>query len=109
MEENAFLKEQIRQMEQSRQPVSEKMPVADQLFKEMSHCLFDLKALCSILTQRAQGKEPNLSLLLGIRCKWYYHAVFILYFDIEKPQSIAMESRKLKQHCFYIFQVFLVL
>ncbi|XP_044532760.1 centrosomal protein of 85 kDa-like [Gracilinanus agilis] len=39
----------------------------DQLFKEMSHCLFDLKALCNILTQRAQGKEPNLSLLLGIR------------------------------------------
>ncbi|KAM9016698.1 centrosomal protein of 85 kDa-like isoform 1-T1 [Ara ararauna] len=67
MEENACLKEQMRQMEQSRQPVSEKMPIADQLFKEMSNCLFDLKALCSILTQRAQGKEPNLSLLLGIR------------------------------------------
>ncbi|KFO07563.1 Centrosomal protein of 85 kDa-like, partial [Balearica regulorum gibbericeps] len=67
MEENASLKEQIWQVEQSRQPVSEKMPIADQLFKEMSHCLFDLKALCSILTQRAQGKEPNLSLLLGIR------------------------------------------
>ncbi|XP_074846777.1 centrosomal protein of 85 kDa-like isoform X1 [Carettochelys insculpta] len=67
MEENAFLREQIRQMEQSRQPVADKMPVADQLFKEMSHCLFELKALCSILTQRAQGKEPNLSLLLGIR------------------------------------------
>ncbi|NXD76699.1 CE85L protein, partial [Halcyon senegalensis] len=67
MEENACLKEQVRQVEQSRQPVSEKMPIADQLFKEMSHCLFDLKALCSILTQRAQGKEPNLSLLLGIR------------------------------------------
>ncbi|KFP41626.1 Centrosomal protein of 85 kDa-like, partial [Chlamydotis macqueenii] len=67
MEENASLKEQMRQVEQSRQPVSEKMPIADQLFKEMSHCLFELKALCSILTQRAQGKEPNLSLLLGIR------------------------------------------
>ncbi|KFP30893.1 Centrosomal protein of 85 kDa-like, partial [Colius striatus] len=67
LEENACLKEQMRQVEQSRQPVSEKMPIADQLFKEMSHCLFDLKALCSILTQRAQGKEPNLSLLLGIR------------------------------------------
>ncbi|KFQ16954.1 Centrosomal protein of 85 kDa-like [Merops nubicus] len=67
VEENACLKEQMREVEQSRQPVSEKMPIADQLFKEMSHCLFDLKALCSILTQRAQGKEPNLSLLLGIR------------------------------------------
>ncbi|XP_060094609.1 centrosomal protein of 85 kDa-like isoform X2 [Heteronotia binoei] len=67
MDENASLREQIHQMEQSRQPVTEKLPVADQLFKEMSHCLFDLKALCSILTHRAQGKEPNLSLLLGIR------------------------------------------
>ncbi|NWU89165.1 CE85L protein, partial [Upupa epops] len=67
VEEHACLKEQMRQVEQSQQPVSEKMPIADQLFKEMSHCLFDLKALCSILTQRAQGKEPNLSLLLGIR------------------------------------------
>ncbi|XP_059556149.1 centrosomal protein of 85 kDa-like isoform X4 [Myotis daubentonii] len=43
------------------------LSVIDQLFKEMSYCLFDLKALCSILNQRAQGKEPNLSLLLGIR------------------------------------------
>lgn len=68
-EENASLKEQIHQMEQSRQPLTEKLPVANQLFKEMSHCLFDLKALCNILTHRAQGKEPNLSLLLGIRCK----------------------------------------
>ncbi|XP_019375763.1 PREDICTED: centrosomal protein of 85 kDa-like, partial [Gavialis gangeticus] len=67
LDENASLSEQICHMEESRQPVSAKMPVADQLFKEMSHCLFDLKALCSILTQRAQGKEPNLSLLLGIR------------------------------------------
>ncbi|XP_054852522.1 centrosomal protein of 85 kDa-like [Eublepharis macularius] len=67
MEENAILREQIHQMEQSKQPVAEKLPVADELFKEMSHCLFDLKALCSILTHRAQGKEPNLSLLLGIR------------------------------------------
>ncbi|KAM6181811.1 centrosomal protein of 85 kDa-like [Erethizon dorsatum] len=43
------------------------LAVIDQLFKEMSCCLLDLKALCSILNQRAQGKEPNLSLLLGIR------------------------------------------
>lgn len=63
---------QLEKLLVSRQPLSEKMPVAEQLFKEMSHCLFDLKALCSILNQRAQGKEPNLSLLLGIRCKWYF-------------------------------------
>ncbi|XP_017548010.1 centrosomal protein of 85 kDa-like isoform X2 [Pygocentrus nattereri] len=40
---------------------------AGPLLKEMSLCLLDLKALCSILTQRAQGKEPNLALLLGIK------------------------------------------
>ncbi|NXH15627.1 CE85L protein, partial [Bucco capensis] len=67
MEENTCLREQMRQVEQSRQPVSEKMLVAEQLFKELSHCLFELKALYSILTQIAQGKEPNVSLLLGIQ------------------------------------------
>uniref|UniRef100_A0A3P9KFF3 Centrosomal protein 85 like n=1 Tax=Oryzias latipes TaxID=8090 RepID=A0A3P9KFF3_ORYLA len=41
----------------------------DRLLKEMSLCLLDLQALCNILVQRAQGKEPNLSLLLGIKCK----------------------------------------
>ncbi|NWY05848.1 CE85L protein, partial [Nothoprocta ornata] len=66
-EENAALRERVRQAEQPRQPGAERLPVAEQLFQEMSHCLHDLKALCSILTQRAQGKEPNLSLLLGIR------------------------------------------
>ncbi|KAM6964807.1 centrosomal protein of 85 kDa-like [Aplochiton taeniatus] len=40
---------------------------AGPLLKEMSLCLLDLKALCSILSQRAQGQEPNLALLLGIK------------------------------------------
>ncbi|XP_077103201.1 centrosomal protein of 85 kDa-like isoform X2 [Siphateles boraxobius] len=40
---------------------------AGPLMKEMSLCLLDLKGLCSVLTQRAQGKEPNLALLLGIK------------------------------------------
>ncbi|XP_038623321.1 centrosomal protein of 85 kDa-like isoform X2 [Tachyglossus aculeatus] len=52
--------------ERSRQLRAE-LKVVDQLFKEMSHCLLDLKALCSVLNERAQGTEPNLSLLLGIR------------------------------------------
>ncbi|KAK6295182.1 hypothetical protein J4Q44_G00344080 [Coregonus suidteri] len=42
-------------------------PEAGPLLKEMSLCLLDLKALCSILTQMTQGKEPNLALLLGIK------------------------------------------
>ncbi|XP_044146656.1 centrosomal protein of 85 kDa-like isoform X1 [Bufo gargarizans] len=66
-EEHFSMCKQLEELLVSRQPLSEKMAVAEQLFKEMSHCLFDLKALCSILNQRVQGKEPNLSLLLGIR------------------------------------------
>ncbi|XP_028628436.1 centrosomal protein of 85 kDa-like isoform X3 [Grammomys surdaster] len=73
MGEKYSLLDQGHEAEPSRpQTVHSKWPlfdltVIDQLFKEMSNCLFDLKALCSILNQRAQGKEPNLSLLLGIR------------------------------------------
>ncbi|XP_030054410.1 centrosomal protein of 85 kDa-like isoform X2 [Microcaecilia unicolor] len=63
-EENICLKKQAQHKEQSNQPLLEKMPAAEQCLKEMSHCLFDLKALCCILNQRAQGKEPNFSLLL---------------------------------------------
>ncbi|XP_029352146.1 centrosomal protein of 85 kDa-like isoform X3 [Echeneis naucrates] len=43
------------------------MPEVSRLLKEMSLCLLDLQALCNILAQRAQGKEPNLSLLLGMK------------------------------------------
>uniref|UniRef100_A0A2K5EKU1 Centrosomal protein 85 like n=2 Tax=Aotus nancymaae TaxID=37293 RepID=A0A2K5EKU1_AOTNA len=72
-DETSSLLDQGQEADQSRQQtVLSKRPlfdltVIDQLFKEMSCCLFDLKALCSVLNQRAQGKEPNLSLLLGIR------------------------------------------
>ncbi|XP_058163313.1 centrosomal protein of 85 kDa-like isoform X2 [Dasypus novemcinctus] len=72
-DETCSLLDQGQEADQSRQqtflskrPLSD-LTVIDKLFKEMSYCLFDLKALCSILNQRAQGKEPNLSLLLGIR------------------------------------------
>lgn len=44
------------------------IPEVGRLLKEMSMCLLDLQAFCSILAQRAQGKEPNLSLLLGMKC-----------------------------------------
>uniref|UniRef100_A0A3B5ADI6 Centrosomal protein 85, like n=1 Tax=Stegastes partitus TaxID=144197 RepID=A0A3B5ADI6_9TELE len=42
------------------------LPALGRLLKEMSLCLLDLQGLCSILAQRAQGKEPNLTLLLGM-------------------------------------------
>ncbi|KAJ8270722.1 hypothetical protein GJAV_G00118520 [Gymnothorax javanicus] len=63
------LQENQRQVEEGVRPQSPGSPgpEAGSLLKEMSLCLLDLKALCSILTQRAQGKEPNLALLLGIK------------------------------------------
>ncbi|KAM4521749.1 centrosomal protein of 85 kDa-like isoform 2-T2 [Odontesthes bonariensis] len=43
------------------------MSEVDRLLKEMSLCLLDLQGLCSIMAHRAQGKEPNLSLLLSMK------------------------------------------
>ncbi|XP_072548625.1 centrosomal protein of 85 kDa [Salminus brasiliensis] len=40
--------------------------LTQQLHREMAACLSDLNSLCSILTHTAQGKDPNLSMLLGI-------------------------------------------
>lgn len=40
--------------------------LTQRLYGEMSACLCDLRSLCNVLTQRAQGRDPNLSMLLGI-------------------------------------------
>ncbi|XP_060706758.1 centrosomal protein of 85 kDa-like isoform X2 [Hemiscyllium ocellatum] len=65
--ENSTLEEQSQETEEPKQSLADETPAIEKLLKEMSYCLRDLRALCNILTQRAQGKEPNLSLLLGIQ------------------------------------------
>lgn len=40
--------------------------LTQRLHGEMAACLCDLRSLCNVLTQRAQGHDPNLSMLLGI-------------------------------------------
>ncbi|XP_023570020.1 centrosomal protein of 85 kDa-like [Octodon degus] len=91
--------DQVEEAEPPRQqPVPPSRPfldlaVIDQLFKEMSCCLLDLKALCSILNQRAQGKEPNLSLLLGIR------SMNCSAEDVEVDHSPDTLSKKLSDVC----------
>lgn len=40
--------------------------LTQKLHLEMWSCLGELRSLCSVLTQRAQGQDPNLSLLLGL-------------------------------------------
>ncbi|XP_072107706.1 centrosomal protein of 85 kDa-like isoform X2 [Mobula birostris] len=66
-EENSNLGERSQETEQHKYSSAEERRDIQMVLKEMSNCLHDLQALCNILTQRAQGKEPNLSLLLGIQ------------------------------------------
>ncbi|NXP76677.1 CEP85 protein, partial [Ramphastos sulfuratus] len=68
IEKNLTLQERLRQAELTSQPLpAEAACLAQELHAELASCLQDLQAVYSIVTQRAQGKDPNLSLLLGIR------------------------------------------
>ncbi|XP_068425965.1 centrosomal protein of 85 kDa isoform X2 [Clinocottus analis] len=72
MEQNLTLHEQMSDQERSgtHQASSAMQPegtrLTQSLHVEIVSCLSDLRSLCSILTQRAQGQDPNLSLLLGL-------------------------------------------
>lgn len=68
---------------------------AGPLLKEMSLCLLDLKGLCSVLTQRAQGKEPNLALLLGIKCKYSFRSY--------KTPALAAHSHFYSALLYFVF------
>lgn len=76
MEQNLTLQEQLSDADQqgSSQASSSLPPsgarLTQKLHAEIASCLSDLRSLCSILTQRAQGKDPNLSLLLGLTGKY---------------------------------------
>ncbi|KAM3613735.1 uncharacterized protein V6R79_004451 [Siganus canaliculatus] len=72
MEQNLTLQEQMGDQDQrSSSQASSALPptethLTQRLHQEIASCLSDLRSLCSILTQRAQGQDPNLSLLLGL-------------------------------------------
>lgn len=80
IEKNLTLQERLRQAELTAQPLpAETAHLAQELHTELASCLQDLQSVYSIVTQRAQGKDPNLSLLLGIRCKyaeWWHSKPF---------------------------------
>ncbi|XP_051892189.1 centrosomal protein of 85 kDa isoform X2 [Pristis pectinata] len=69
IEKNLTLQEQLGQLDQNKQLPLECMQLSEKLHRELARSLHDLQAICNILTQRTQGKDPNLSLLLGIQCK----------------------------------------
>lgn len=71
IEKNLTLQEQLRQARLTAQPLpADAARLAQELHGELASCLQDLQSVYSIVTQRAQGKDPNLSLLLGIHCEY---------------------------------------
>ncbi|XP_066191140.1 centrosomal protein of 85 kDa isoform X2 [Sylvia atricapilla] len=69
IEKNLTLQERLRQV--TAQPLPDTAHLAQELHGELASCLQDLQSVYSIVTQRAQGKDPNLSLLLGIHSVQY--------------------------------------
>lgn len=84
MEQNLILKEQMSDQEQrsTSQASSALQPagarLTQKLHVEIASCLSDLRSLCSILTQRAQGQDPNLSLLLGLASKHDFNSTLLI-------------------------------
>ncbi|NXL71170.1 CEP85 protein, partial [Leptocoma aspasia] len=72
IEKNLTLQERLRQAQLAAQPLpADTARLAQELHGELASCLQDLQSVYSIVTQRAQGKDPNLSLLLGIHSVQY--------------------------------------
>lgn len=69
IEKNLTLQEHLRQAQPGSPSSPDTAQLASELHQELASCLQDLQAVCSIVTQRAQGHDPNLSLLLGIHCE----------------------------------------
>lgn len=94
MEQNLTLQEQLSDADQqgSSQASSSLPPsgarLTQKLHAEIASCLSDLRSLCSILTQRAQGKDPNLSLLLGLTGKHWFIFIFLFLWATSTKQKI---------------------
>lgn len=69
IEKNLTLQEHLRRAQPGSLSSPDTAHLAFELHQELANCLQDLQAVCSIVTQRAQGHDPNLSLLLGIHCE----------------------------------------
>ncbi|NXK17254.1 CEP85 protein, partial [Arenaria interpres] len=95
IEKNLTLQERLRQAELTTQPLpAETAHLTQELHSELASCLQDLQSVYSIVTHRAQGKDPNLSLLLGIR--------FVQHSTKEKddllsPDGLAKKLVEVKQ------------
>ncbi|XP_067581021.1 centrosomal protein of 85 kDa isoform X2 [Pseudorca crassidens] len=93
IEKNLTLQEHLRQAQSGSPSSSDTAQLAFELHQELARCLQDLQAVCSIVTQRAQGHDPSLSLLLGIHST--QHAGTQL--DFQKPDVIRRKLEEVQQ------------
>ncbi|XP_042296701.1 centrosomal protein of 85 kDa isoform X2 [Sceloporus undulatus] len=94
MEKNLTLQEHLRQIEPDHLLSDETTHLTQELHRELASCLQDLQSVYSVVTQRAQGKDPNLSLLLGI------HTVYCSVKeeeDLLKPDMLAKKLEDVKE------------
>ena len=77
---NLSLQESVHTLEKA--ATSDRSRLTAQLVKELTMCVQELQQLVELCSQRAEGQELNVSLLLGFRCKFVSLSVclFMCYF-----------------------------
>ncbi|XP_062962628.1 centrosomal protein of 85 kDa isoform X2 [Cynocephalus volans] len=93
IEKNLTLQEHLRQAQPGPPSSPDTALLALELHQELATCLQDLQAVCSIVTQRAQGHDPNLSLLLGIHSAQHPDTQL----DLQKPDVIRRKLEEVQQ------------
>ncbi|XP_057556972.1 centrosomal protein of 85 kDa isoform X2 [Hippopotamus amphibius kiboko] len=93
IEKNLMLQEHLRQAQSGSSSSSDTAQLAFELHQELASCFQDLQAVCSIVTQRAQGHDPNLSLLLGIHSAQHPGTQL----DFQKPDVIRRKLEEVQQ------------
>ncbi|XP_036303634.1 centrosomal protein of 85 kDa isoform X1 [Pipistrellus kuhlii] len=93
IEKNLTLQEHLRQAQPGCPSSPDMAQLAFELHQELASCLQDLQAVCSIVTQRAQGHDPNLSLLLGIHSAQHPGTPL----DLQKPDVIRRKLEEVQQ------------
>ncbi|XP_070567378.1 centrosomal protein of 85 kDa-like isoform X3 [Ptychodera flava] len=90
-EHNINVEEKIHDYERSSS--TETMKIYRKFMKEMSECVHDLQGVIQICTERAEGKDPNISMLLGLRAS----SVTAEYKEDGDPHGIQNMKQKITQ------------
>ncbi|XP_054427756.1 centrosomal protein of 85 kDa isoform X2 [Pteronotus mesoamericanus] len=93
IEKNLTLQEHLHQAQPGSPSLPDTAQLAFELHQELASCFQDLQAVCSIVTQRAQGHDPNLSLLLGIHSTQHPGTPA----DLQKPDVIRRKLEEVQQ------------